>query len=336
MLRSGQLHLCAITLLAPHLTEDNSRKLLAAARHKSKRRIQEMLRDLAPKPDVEDSVRKLPDTQPSVAAPSTAPAAAAQQPFATSPSASPGLPESSSRNTPSSVTAAPPVPAATKPVRHTEPLGLGRYKVQFTADERVRRKIERARDLTRKKNPTGDLATLLEAALDQFILAESKRQHGATERPRTSKQAPERPGPSKPQSTPETAQPTKPSRHVPNDVKRRVFARDGGQCTFVSADGRRCKERGGLQYHHEIPFAKGGPTTPENIRLLCPCHNALLARKDDGEKVIEARICAARRGQPHPRGALTGEPLWHAGAPVTAGGTAAGVVAERPLLPGFA
>jgi len=76
-------------------------------------------------------------------------------------------------------------------------------------------------------------------------------------------------------------------------VKRAVYARDEGQCTFVAEDGRRCSERGGVQYHHEIPFAKGGASTEDNIRLLCAAHNALHARRDYGADVIAARARAA-------------------------------------------
>ena len=38
----GELHLAAVTLLAPHLTEDNHRDLLAAAAHQSTRAVEEL------------------------------------------------------------------------------------------------------------------------------------------------------------------------------------------------------------------------------------------------------------------------------------------------------
>jgi len=273
MLRSGDLHLSAIKLLAPHLTDENCETLMKAARHKSKRQIEELVGDLAPKPDVKQTVQKLPT--PKAAGP--AQVAATAQPAL---QVGPTPPATSSRGHEQASAAVVP-PAATKATSHPEPLGLNRYKVQFTTDEQLRRKIEMAQDLMRHKNPAGDLAQLFEAALDQLILAENKRQHGATERPRNPTQKPE--------------QRLEPTRHIPNDVKRQVFERDGGQCTFVSPDGRRCTERGRLQYHHEVPFAKGGSCTPDNIRLLCSCHNALHARRDYGEQFIEGRIQAARQ-----------------------------------------
>ena len=63
------------------------------------------------------------------------------------------------------------------------------------------------------------------------------------------------------------------SRHVPNAVKRAVWRRDGGQCAFVSADGRRCEERAYLELHHIHPYALDGPATAGNIAVRCRGHN---------------------------------------------------------------
>src|SRR5439155_3269574 len=59
------------------------------------------------------------------------------------------------------------------------------------------------------------------------------------------------------------------SRHIPAEVKRKVWIRDGGRCAFVSAGGRRCGERGFLEFHHVEPYAVGGEATVENISLRC-------------------------------------------------------------------
>lgn len=61
MLRDGRLHLSGIGKLAPHLTEENCKSLLARAAHKTKRQIEELLVELSPKPDVPSLIRKLPD-----------------------------------------------------------------------------------------------------------------------------------------------------------------------------------------------------------------------------------------------------------------------------------
>jgi hypothetical protein len=61
MLEDGRLHLSAIACLAPHLTPENREGVLARAVHKSKREIEELAAELAPRPDVPSVVRKLPD-----------------------------------------------------------------------------------------------------------------------------------------------------------------------------------------------------------------------------------------------------------------------------------
>jgi hypothetical protein len=68
MLRQGRLHLSGIAILAPHLTEENSERVLARAACKSKRQIEELVAELSPKPDAPALIRKLPTppTTPSV------------------------------------------------------------------------------------------------------------------------------------------------------------------------------------------------------------------------------------------------------------------------------
>ena len=60
-LRRGEVHLTGLRLLAPHLTETNHADVLLRARGKSKRAIEEIVADLAPKPPVPDAIRKLPE-----------------------------------------------------------------------------------------------------------------------------------------------------------------------------------------------------------------------------------------------------------------------------------
>jgi hypothetical protein len=60
MLADGRLHLTGIALLASHLTRENRDALLERATHKTKREIEELLAELAPRPDVRPSIRRLP------------------------------------------------------------------------------------------------------------------------------------------------------------------------------------------------------------------------------------------------------------------------------------
>lgn len=51
--------------------------------------------------------------------------------------------------------------------------------------------------------------------------------------------------------------------------KHAVFARDGGQCTFIDASGQRCENRRWLHVHHIIHVKDGGTNDPENLTTYC-------------------------------------------------------------------
>lgn len=85
------------------------------------------------------------------------------------------------------------------------------------------------------------------------------------------------------------------SRHIPAEVQRAVFERDGGQCTFESADHTRCDERRDIEFDHRIPFACGGESIVDNVRLLCPEHNRHEAERAFGAARVQERIRAGQR-----------------------------------------
>lgn len=60
------------------------------------------------------------------------------------------------------------------------------------------------------------------------------------------------------------------TRHIPDDVKREVWDRDGGRCV-------RCAANDYLEFDHIIPHARGGANTVGNVQLLCRRCNSLKA-----------------------------------------------------------
>ena len=74
------------------------------------------------------------------------------------------------------------------------------------------------------------------------------------------------------------------SRHIPAAVRDAVFARDGGRCTYVGEHGVPCESRHNLHVDHVEPFARGGPPTAGNLRLLCAAHNQLEAERVYGSE----------------------------------------------------
>jgi hypothetical protein len=300
MLARGELHLTALKLLAPVLTQDNV-WLLEAARFKSKQQVLELLAQQFPKPDVPSAIRRLPGFSVSAATSQpvlpeisrlsvSAPRPQSMPVADTGESNRPALPTSAWPATPASAARAAARSASSlglAPPRATSgeiPLSPGRYKVQFTADQRLHDKLKQAQELLRHQVPSGDMAVVFERALDLLIAERKKQLFAQTDKPRI----------------PPADRSHKPdSRHVPHGVRRQVLARDGEQCSFVSANGGRCLARGMLEFHHRAPYARGGAATADNIQLLCREHNALMAERDYGRTFMRERI-AQQRAAPAP------------------------------------
>ena len=63
-------------------------------------------------------------------------------------------------------------------------------------------------------------------------------------------------------------------RAIPAAVKRAVWQRDRGRCSYVDrTSGRRCGSQHLLQIDHVMPYALGGGAEPNNLRLLCAAHH---------------------------------------------------------------
>ena len=60
MLRRGELHLSAISVLRSALTVDNHAEVLSRAKYISKRDCERLLAELRPRPTSADSIRRLP------------------------------------------------------------------------------------------------------------------------------------------------------------------------------------------------------------------------------------------------------------------------------------
>ena len=71
-----------------------------------------------------------------------------------------------------------------------------------------------------------------------------------------------------------TAKPRASGRAIPAAVKRQVWQRDGGCCSYVDREtGRRCNSRHLIEIDHILPYALGGAADPANLRLLCEAHH---------------------------------------------------------------
>ena len=273
----GRVHLSGLALLVPLVTADNCTALLERAAHRSKREIEELVAELAPRAAVPASIRKLPerrDTPASIVSsgdrsgraaldsgeaaqlfPGTAPAASPTEALDTT--GQPSLP-----------------PAHERAHDQVEPLSPARYKVQFTASAGLRDKLERLRTLMRREVPSGDFAEIIERAVSEKLERLEARRLAKAAAPRKSLT-----------DTDTFAR----SRQVPAAVRRAVHERDQGRCRFVDDEGRRCGGRLWLEFHHRHPFGMGGDHSLSNISLLCAAHNRYLAERDYGAATIRRK-----------------------------------------------
>lgn len=366
LLAQGELHLSALMLVGPHLTEENYRDWLTAACKKTKREVEQLVATRCPKPEVASSVRKLPDRNAALAAATLSPNATGDHPAAT-PAV---VVEPAVTHLPTAATAessealisgadlraheteqpAVLVPATGGATHGTGasigrdasarvvPLSANSYHVVFTAGETLKQKLDRARDLVCHSVAPGNLSALVERAIDLLILTEEKRRfavRASSGRSIKGKQSspqrfaatqrdpdlvaatalPEASAPGEPFATTAASPESQTqslsnrkqersrslaaefSRYVPAAVRRAVWERDGGQCTFLDDDGNRCTERSFLQIEHNTPHARGGPTTVGNCCLKCRSHNAYAADLAFGANFMKHAIARSKSAQ---------------------------------------
>lgn len=272
LLGSGAVNLTTVRLLAPHLTFENHRVILDSARGKTRPEVEAIVARLAPRPDAAASLRKLPPPREGAVSVEPRPDPSPPGPVA------PGE-VSGGANPP------PEVPVETIRVtglpRHPLPavaaLAPDRFRLQVTIGGETLEKLRQARDMLRHAIPSGDDAAILDRALTSLLLDLAKAKFAATDAPRPSRGT----GPE--------------SRHIPAEVRRVVWLRDLGCCAFVGAEGRRCKERAFVEFHHVRPFAVGGAPTADNIQLRCRRHNAHESRAFFGRTADARRAAEAGR-----------------------------------------
>jgi hypothetical protein len=164
-----------------------------------------------------------------------------------------------------------------------EPLSVHRFGVHFTADGDFRDLLAEVRALASHRDPTGDLMTVMKRGLEAYRRELQKERFAVGCRPKRARRR-------------TASKPNRRTRHVPAAVSRDVYARDDGRCTFVSTGGRRCEATHFLEFDHATPWATGGESTVENLRLRCRAHNQHSARNHFGNHYAEAAIAHARSG----------------------------------------
>ncbi len=276
LVAEGRLHLTAIKFLAPHLTPGNAGELIASAVGLSSAALEMMLGQRFGREDEPTRIGV-------VKAVVQKPEGLLEQAFAAASSTSSQL-------------VARPVDPGVGPRAQAEPAGADggepralsasptatvdlapRYRLEVTIDQATFDKLAHAQSLLSHSIRPGDVARVLEKALDALISHVEKRKVAATT--------------ARPQARARNARAVAAARRIPAGVRRAVWARDGGQCTFLGETMQRCRSRSFLEFDHVEPVARGGLATLENIRLRCRTHNQY-----EAERVFGARFMAEKRG----------------------------------------
>lgn len=306
--REGRLHLSSIASLAKVITPDNRAEVLPRFLGTSKREAMEVAAELAPMsaPPLRTVVTTvaLPASPPSgsladAAAPSLLPEEVAAPPPATLP--------------------APPALARPAPTQ-VEPLTAELRRLHVTVSRRLLDKLAAARDALSHSHPDASEETILEVGLD-LILDRYKKRRGIGAKPRKRSSSPASATTTGDATLAVTAGASPPppppgSQHVPAEVWREVWVRDGGRCAWRLENGEVCGSTYQLELDHIDGLALGGKTTAARTRLCCRPHNDEHARQLYGDRHMDrftrrkggrCSETVARYGRPAPRRGRAGD-----------------------------
>ena len=265
----GRLHLTAVCLLAPHLTAANARELIESAAHKCRSEVESWLAQRFPRADamrLDDGVFPVPSER------------FVPVPVERESAPDPIVPGQVEEATDASQLVPERVEVPSPPTR-LSPLSPERYTIQVTIARTTHDKLRYAQALLGHAVPSGDVALVLDRALDSLIDQLEKRKFARAPR------------------VPRQPRPTRGPRHIPAHVRREVWERDRGQCTFVGEGGHPCAARVRLEFDHVDPVARGGRGTTDRMRLRCRGHNQFEAEQAFGVEFMRRKRGAAQRAR---------------------------------------
>ncbi len=257
-LRQGKLCITSVVELAKVITPQNRGEVVPRFFHASKREAKAVAAELRP---AEAAPHRDVVTVPQLAAPAKA---VTRLEVATSQA----MPDATVQPDEPGGDAPSPLPRSATPMRQpdeAEPLTAELRRFHTTVSKRFLAKLAAARDALSHSHPGADTETVLEAALD-LLLAANDEKKGLVKKPRAA--------PARPSASP---------RHIPAEVKRAVWTRDGKCCRWPLASGGVCGSTTRLELDHIVPVARGGASTVANLRVTCRFHNQRAARLAFGD-----------------------------------------------------
>jgi len=265
-LAEGRLHLSAIWILAPHLTGTNVQELIEAATHRTKFDIEALLARRFSRLKPSASVRAVPSV----------PLGLMQH--------APGHVDrdaEADEHAPGHVGDTAPLALEAQTLESPE-----RYFLQATISKSTHEKLRHLQALLSHAIPSGDIAAVLDRAVDLAIAAIERRKLGVASHRVVARGV---------------SHARRPSRYIPASIRRAVWERDKGQCTFEAAAGHRCTARRFLEFDHVQPFARSGKATVEGLRLRCREHNQYEAERSFGAQFMARKRTEARHARERAR-----------------------------------
>lgn len=142
-------------------------------------------------------------------------------------------------------------------------------EVRFIASAELLEDLDKLKGLLAHTHPHLSLAELFQLLAKMAIQKLNPARESARARVKTTVSAPEV----------KAEIPSPRTRAIPSAIRREIWKRDGGRCTYIDPEtGRRCWSRFALQIDHKIPWSLGGTHDLDNLRLCCAQHNRLHAR----------------------------------------------------------
>jgi 5-methylcytosine-specific restriction endonuclease McrA len=288
-LRDGRLCITSIIPLAKVLTPENRKETLPRFFQRSKREAMAVAAAIqpataAPHRDVVTTVRT---------------ASAGYEVSAPPPSAAAAPPTASAPPLVQPVELNAPAPSLhPKPARRdaAEPLTAELSRLHITVSRRFLEKLEAARAALSHSHPLATAEDILETGLDLVLdrhlkrkgLGQKARQQTPPRQPppETAPRQQAAPQETPPQTAPQQLPSSPAGSHIQAAVRRQVWIRDGGHCQWPLESGGICGSTRCVEFDHRIPRALGGPSTVDNIRLLCRFHNDVAARSAFGDEFM--------------------------------------------------
>jgi HNH endonuclease len=148
-----------------------------------------------------------------------------------------------------------------------------KIEVKAVISKDLKVKLDRLKNLLSHKNPNMNFNELLNEVADIALeRLDRTKQYSA---------------PAVPQSKEPRKRETSHTRFIPERIKRKIWQRDRGRCTFTSPiTKQKCNSQFQLQIDHITPFSQGGLNREDNLRLVCSNHNKLLATEILGKQVM--------------------------------------------------